>query len=257
MNAVRLIAPVLVCVATASPVFGDVTIKSKGSATGMVGAMAGDMTQHFKQSKLRTDQTSGAGRQLTTIIDANLRQMIVLDHEKKQAEVIDMSSIGESLAKIGVADIETSVTPTGQTRQVAGSTCAVYDVKVAVPMQMANQSMTMVMSGPQCVVKNGPGHADIMAFYRTASEKGFFLDAAQAKAQPAAAKAMAEMQKKMADLGVPFAAETKIGIEGSGMMADLMKKMGNTITTEVTTLSTAPIPDSIFEIPADYKVKKR
>ena len=256
MSVVRLIVPALVCVATASPAFGDVTLKSKGSGSGMAGAMIGDTTQQFKGTKLRVDQTS-AGRQVTTIIDANVRQMISLDHERKQATVIDMAAIGESLAKIGATDIKASVTPTGQTRQIAGSTCAVYNVELSVPMQMANQTMTMVMSGPQCIVKDGPGHADIMAFYRAASEKGFFLDAAQAKAQPAAAKAMAELQKKMADLGVPFATETRISMQMDGPMAEMMKKMGNTISTEVMSVSTAAIPDSQFEIPEGYKVTKR
>jgi hypothetical protein len=46
-------------------------------------------------------------------------------------------------------------------------------------------------------------------------------------------------------------------MEASGPMAELMKKMGNTIVTEVTTVSTAPIADSMFEIPAGYKVNKR
>ena len=30
-----------------------------------------------------------------------------------------------------------------------------------------------------------------------------------------------------------------------------------TYTTEVSSVSTAPIPDSMFEVPADYKVIKR
>ena len=40
-------------------------------------------------------------------------------------------------------------------------------------------------------------------------------------------------------------------------MAEAMKKMGTTITTEVTSVSTAPIPETVFELPAGYKVKKR
>jgi hypothetical protein len=40
-------------------------------------------------------------------------------------------------------------------------------------------------------------------------------------------------------------------------MDEMMRKMGNTFTTEVSSVSTAPIPDSVFEIPADYKVIKR
>ena len=39
--------------------------------------------------------------------------------------------------------------------------------------------------------------------------------------------------------------------------AEMMKKMGNTITTEVTSVSTGAIDAAIFEIPADYKVSKR
>jgi Domain of unknown function (DUF4412) len=258
MKSTRLLIPALVlplCALAAVPAAADVTLKSKGSGKGMMGAMAGDTTQSLKGLKLRVDQTSGAGRQQTTIIDASSRQMIVLDHDKKEAEVIDMNSIADSMAKIGVSDIKASITPTGQTRQIAGSTCNVYDVKVAVPMGAAG--MTMAMTGPQCVVKDGPGHADFKAFYTAAAEKGFFMDPNQARNQPAAAKAMADMHRKMAELGVPFATETNIGMEGSGPMADMMKKMGNTIITEVTSVSTAPIADSMFEIPAGYTVRKR
>ena len=48
-----------------------------------------------------------------------------------------------------------------------------------------------------------------------------------------------------------------MGIEGEGPMAEVMKKMGSTITTEVTSISTEPIPAAAFEMPAGYKVKKR
>lgn len=257
MKSVRLVWVSLFCCAIASPAHADVTLKSKGGGTGMVGAVSGDMTQYVKGLKTRTDQTTGGGKHTTTIIDIVARQMIVLDHDKKEASVVDMTSLSDSLAKIGASDITTSIAPTTQTRQIAGQSCTVYDLKVAVPMQMANSQMKMVMSGPQCLVKNGPGQADFQAFYQAASERGIFLDAAQAKARPAAAKAMTDMYRKMAELGVPFATEMKIGIEATGPMAEMMKKMDNTITTEVIEVSTAPIAATMFDIPAGYKVSKR
>jgi hypothetical protein len=257
MKPTRLFGLALLCCALASPALADVTLKSKGSGSGMVGAAASDMTQYVKGLKIRMDQSSGKGREKTTIIDVMERLMIVVDHEKKEVDVINMTSLADSITKIGAADITTSITPTSQTRQVAGQSCTVYNVKVAVPMQMGNSDMKMVMSGPQCLVKNGPGHADFAAFYRAAAERGFFLDAAQAKTRPAMAKAMADMHKQMAELGVPFATEINIGIEGSGPMADMMKKMNNTTSTEVTSVSTAPIEASVFEIPAGYRVNKR
>jgi len=257
MTPTRLFGMSLLCCAVASPALADVTLKSKGTGTGMVGAMSGDMTQWVKGHKTRIDQTTGAGRQTTTIIDIAAKQMIVLDHENKEAQVIDMTSLGESLAKAGAADISTSITPTTQTRQIGGQSCTVYNLKIAVPMQMGKSQMTMVMSGPQCLVKNGPGQADYLAFYRAASENGGFLDAAQAKIRPAAAKAMTDMYRQMAELGVPFATEMNIGIEADGPMAEMMKKMNNTITTEVTSVSTAPIAATMFDVPAGYKISKR
>jgi len=260
MKSIRLLVPIcaaLVCTALASPASADVTLKSKSSGKGMMGAMAGDMTQSVKGQKMRIDQTTGPGRQTTTIIDGSGRQMIVLDHEKKEASVIDMNVLGESMAKAGLSEITTSITPTSQTRQIAGSTCTVYDLKVAVPVNLANSPMTMAVSGPQCLAKGVAGHADFAAFYRSAAEKGFVLDPAQAKAQPALARAMADMHRKMAELGVPLATEITIGMEATGPMAEMMKKMGSTITTEVTSVSTAAIPDSTFEVPAGYKLNKR
>jgi hypothetical protein len=253
----RLVGIALLCCAIASPALADVTLKSKGTGTGMVGAVAGDMTQYVKGLKSRTDQTSGAGRQTSTIIDIATKQMIVLNHDTKEADVIDMTNLSETLAKAGATEITATITPTPQTRQVAGQTCTVHDLKVAVPMQMGKSQMTMVMSGPQCLVKNGPGQAEFLAFYRAASENGGFLDATQAKTRPAVAKAMTDMYRKMSELGVPFATEMKMSMEAEGPMAEMMKKMATTISTEVTSVSTAPIAATMFEVPAGYKVSKR
>jgi hypothetical protein len=256
MKSTRLLVPglaVALCTAMASPALADVTLKSKGSGKGMVAGATGDVTQYLKGAKMRMDQVTG-GKNTTTILDLTTKRMLVLDHEKKQAQVVDMAAVGESLAKVGASDINVSITPTGQTRTVAGTACAVHDVKVAVPMQGAG--ITMVMSGPQCLAKNAPGMADFVAFYKAAEKGGLFFDAAQAKSQPAAAKAMAELQRKMAELGMPLASETTIGMDGAGPMAEMMKKMSSTITTEVVSISTDPIADSMFEVPAGYTVKK-
>ena len=257
MKSIRLFGLSLLCCAMAIPARADVTLKSKGGGSGVAGAVSGDMTQYIKGLKVRTDQTTGKGRETTTIIDMTAKQMIVINHESKEVDVIDMKNLSETLTKAGVSEVTATLTPTGVTRQIAGQSCTVHDLKVAVPMQMGNMKMMMVMSGPQCLVKNGPGQADFLAFYKAASENGGFLDASQAKARPAVAKAMTDMYKKMAELGVPFATEMKMGFEGEGPMADMMKKMGTTITTEVTSVSTSPIATSMFDVPAGYKVNKR
>jgi Domain of unknown function (DUF4412) len=249
----------LLCLALAAPATADVTTKHKSGGKGMGGVIAGEMTQYVKGLKMRTDQNM-AGQQTTTIMDVAAKQMIVLYHDKKEANVFDMTKLSANMAKMPVTDIKASITPTGQTRQIAGATCTVYDVKVTAPMALrADAGLTLVMSGPHCLAKNGPGQADYKAIYRAVAENGFFLgDPAQASAQPSQAKAMTEMYSKMAELGMPYAAEMNITFEGSGPMAAMMSKMGgNSITNEITSVSTEPIPDSTFEVPAGYKVNKR
>ncbi len=46
-------------------------------------------------------------------------------------------------------------------------------------------------------------------------------------------------------------------MQGEGPMAEMMKKMSNTISTEVTEVSAAPLAASLFEVPEGYKVTKR
>jgi hypothetical protein len=60
------------------------------------------------------------------------------------------------------------------------------------------------------------------------------------------------MRPEMTELGVPFATQMTLRMGG-----DAMTKEVSSSTTEVISVSTAPIPDAIFEIPADYKVIQR
>ena len=74
MTLTQLFCRSLLCCAIASPAFADVTLKSKGSATGAaVGSMTGDKIEYVKGAKMRTDQTTGAGRKLTTIVNSARR----------------------------------------------------------------------------------------------------------------------------------------------------------------------------------------
>jgi hypothetical protein len=45
--------------------------------------------------------------------------------------------------------------------------------------------------------------------------------------------------------------------EGSGPMMDVVEGMGDTKIIQKVTLSTAPIPADLFELPAGYTLQKR
>ena len=258
MKLPRTLLAISTALACAAPATADVTFTRKMDGRIMTGSMAGTSVQYIKGTRMRDDQ-SMAGAEMSSIIDVNAQQMILLNHKRRQAEIYDMSKIAAEFSKIPVSEIEAKVTPTGETRQVADIACAVHAMDVSVPMNMGGQDITFRMTGPVCIAKNGPGQADVAAFYNAVADKGlFFGDARAAKAQAGQARGMTALYNEIASLGVPMAQEMTIKMEGEGPMAAMMAKMGGTtMTTEVVSVSTDPIPDSMFEIPEGYKVVKR
>jgi hypothetical protein len=244
----------------AAPAWADITLTSK-----MTGKMAGGdgtiQVVKIKGGKMRTDTTRGGGGDMTsTIFDVEGGKMVVLDHKKKEAIVMDTAAIVETMGKAGGSiDVKTDLKPTSEKKQVAGYDCTVYDTNVTVAMSPGEgMNMTMAMTGPACLSQNAPGKAEYEQFYAASVAKGFFfMDPRAAKAQPGMAKAMAEAAKKWAEAGVPLSSSVTMKFDGAGFMSGMMNKMmGGAMTTELTKVDAGTIADTEFATPADYKVKK-
>jgi hypothetical protein len=245
---------VALVVAVAAPARADVTITQKNGGSIMGQSADGESTLYIKGGRMRTDQTMGGTMQVS-IVDIPNQQMIVLDPARKTAQVFDMSRLGDQLAKISGGEVTTSITPTTEKRTIAGQVCTVHDSKVTMPMKIADQTLTMSMVGPVCLAKGGPAQADFAAFYKAAAEKGFLFGNA---AQGGAGSAIPKMYAEMARLGVPYATEMNMAVEGTGPMAQMMSQMGGmSMTTEVVSVSAAPLAESLFQVPDGYTVTKQ
>lgn len=241
--------------AMATTADADVTLKQKtGGKMAMGGAASGENTQYIKGMRMRTDEGMTA-TPTSQIIDLPAQQLIVLNAKRREADVYDMTKLAAQISKVAGSDVRARLTPTTQTRQLAGATCAVYNMQVSVPTEMGGEKINLVISGPVCLSKDAPGRNEFAALYKSGA---FFGDPRTASAQPGHAKALATLHREMASLGVPLAQEMNIKFEGSGPMAGMMSKVGgSSLTTEVVSISTEPIADTLFEIPAGYKINKR
>lgn len=242
----------------AAPAWADVTMTQT-----MTGKMSnGTTVTRIKGHKMRVDMTptqGQAGPNTSMIFDVDSGKIIIVDHSKKEAMVSATSEFGASLNKISDADMQASLTPTSATKTVAGVNCTVYDSNVAVKFTAMDGQppLTVKMIGPVCLSKSVPGSADFKEFYNAASSKGFiFTDPTMAKSQPGMAKGMATMMKKWADAGVALSTEMNMSFEGTGMMAEMMKKVGaNKVTTEATKIEASSLTDDLFAVPAGYKMR--
>lgn len=242
----------------ATPASADVTITSSTSGKGMGQTAGGQSVTSIKGNKMRSEITA-RGQVMVSILDLDAGKLIALNPQKQEAEISDMAELAATLQKtVQAKDVTARVTPNGQTREILGRSCDGYDLTITVPVAMGDQEMALTMSGPVWIAKGAPGAADYAHFYRTAAEKGmFFTSPQQAKGMPAQAKGMAEMYKLIGDTGgLPYAMEVEVRFEGSGMMAGMMNKMGGmSMSHTATAVSTDPVSDDRFTVPAGYKTK--
>jgi hypothetical protein len=248
--------------ACAGAAHADVKMVSqmKGKMMGM--NPSGETVTYIKGNKMRTDQTQGRN-QTSTIMDVDSGRMITLNHSRKEAEVWNMTEMSAALQQTGVsveaADVK--VTPTGNTKQVAGYAATEHqmDVSVDAGIPDAPIKMTLNISGPAWLSTEAPGVQDYARFYQAAFEKGFFFgDPRAAQAQPGNARGMMKLYRDMAEKGIPLESTQTVKMSGSGPMAGILGRMGGgEMHTVVTSISTETLDDSLFEVPSGYRVREQ
>ena len=132
MRVSRCVAAALIWTAAAAPAWADVTLRFKGSGQ-VLGTESQEATEYRKGLKQRTD-SSHNGMSVSSIIDLGTGRMIILWHHRKTAEVTERKQISE-LFPTGGPVVPPSITPTTQSRQIAGWTCIVHQVKGSYPMR--------------------------------------------------------------------------------------------------------------------------
>jgi hypothetical protein len=258
----RMILAIGFALALTAQVFADVTIKSTGSGKGM--GFSSDMTTitYLKGMKMRVDNVSGDTTR-SMIFDVENQKMYSFDSKKKEADVFDMSAIGEDMSKVvQINDVKASITPNGKTKQIAGRMANGYDMEISVPATIGGpggMALTMVLTGPAWIVKGSPGAAEYAAFYKAAAERGWiFSDPRAAKGSPGQAKAIAEMSARVASLGLPYESTMDIKMSGDGPMAGMMARMGAiSMTNTVQSVETGTLGADMFAPPAGYKLNQR
>jgi len=254
----RILPLLLLTLFMVVPVSADLTVRQNVAVSGTGPDYSGESVVYIKGLEMRNEEVR-KGKKIVTILDVENREMVTLKPEKKRAEVTDLSQVAEMQREIPETDVQVKLEPTGETREIAGETCNGYQMEVKVnAVAGAGMNIGVVISGPVWLAPGAPGKEEYAKFYRAMVEAGLFLgDPEAAKAQPGQQKGMSELYRAMAEKGVGYASELKVGFEGGGMMAKLMKKMSSTVSSEVQSVSTEPLSDDLFTIPSDFKVKRK
>ena len=245
------IATLALLVCTASPASADLgmTMTMSMNAGGM--AVNATMETRVKALKMRSD-IKMMQQDMSIFFDASAKEVWTVNHATKEISSTDPAALAGNFP-VAFGEAVVGMKPTGQTKEVFGRVCQGYAVEMTVPMNIGQEAITMKMSGTLWIAEKGPGVEEYKAVSKAAAESGFstsFL------AQGPQAKGMIEMQKVIAGAGIPLAQEFQMTLEGTGPAAAAMAQFGNmTMTMTVTALSTDPIADEVFALPAGYTKK--
>lgn len=239
-----------------------------GPAAMMGGTAAPRIVMRIKGMKARVE-TEVMGQTTVMLTDLATRQMIMLNAADKTARVVDAANPTVP-AGAAMPEMDVSFKPTGQKRTIENAACDEY--AIAMTMNMGSmgrgnaqmppeaaqmlQDVKMVMTGSTWIAKAGPGVAEFAAFQKasTDAKMGSAVSAAMGGSSNGLDRVMAASGSAQ---GLPYLTEMMMNIEGTGQIADMMKQMGAMkITNKVTAVSTEPLPDDLFKVPAGYTMVK-
>jgi hypothetical protein len=268
----RWVSTLAIVALCSSSLAADVTVTSnvtvEGAAQGM-GSMSPRMTMKIKGLKARSDVDVN-GQVQTSITDLSTKQIIVLQHAQKTAQIYGPGSM-PAAAPAGGAKVDASSKPTGKTQTIGGAPCDEFVIRIAMdmadfaaspgmPPQAAEmmKGVRMVVTGSIWVAKTGPGVADFVAFQKAAANAN--MAAALGGVAPGMqAGGLDRLLKSVSEMpGIPYLTDLQTNVEGTGPMVDAMKQMGSMkIKTAVTEVSTTALGDDQFQVPPDYKTSKQ
>lgn len=248
MKRVVLTGIVCLCPLLVVPARADVTVKLVTK-----GPMGDSPTVNYIKGTRMRSETSFGDRQMISIVDAATRQMVVLDPQTREAVTYDLTKISDEMRRTAKPeDTKVSLTPTGETKELLGRKCDGYTLTLTMSVNMGGAPARVTIGGPVWLAKDAPGSKDWTNFFKTAGESGLFFGGGPAGGPQAQSQAL--MYKAFAETGgIPYQQEIRVKAEGG-------PKPGQpepTVTMTVTAVSTEPIPDDMFQVPAGYTRRTR
>ena len=245
------LAALVLLVCAVSPASADLglTMTMSMNAGGM--AVNATMEIRLKESKMRSD-VKLMQQDMSIFFDAAAKEVWMVNHATREITSADASTVAGRFP-VAFGEAVVSMKPTGETKEILGRTCQGYAIEMTLPMSVGQEAISMKLSGTLWIAGKGPGVDEYKAVSKAAADSGF---STSFMAQGPQAKGMLEMQRAMADAGIPLAQEFQMTLEGTGQAAAAMAQFGNmTMTTTVTALSTDAIADDVMTLPAGYTRK--
>jgi hypothetical protein len=269
----KLCTTVTILALALAPLRADVTITQtitmEGAMAAQMGGAKPTVVMKIKGNKVRAD-ADVMGNTVSSIMDLETREVIVLNAAAKTAQVTSGATPADKPAA-PAPEVKVEFKAAGTKRTIEGESCDDHTFKYSMDMTQFSQGqmppeaaemmkgITVIADGVTCIAREGKGVAEYSAFQKAAVQKGMLAVAMGMSPVGGAGGGLEKLMAAMASApGLPYITEISLSFEGTSPMVDMMKQMGGIKMTQKTTgVSTDPLPDDLFKVPADFKVEKK
>ena len=251
----RLVVALLLLVGQPASVWADLIITEKTVLKMGDRNVEGVRSTYIKGARMRIEMVQD-GRSAATLYDLPSGAIVEFDTQKRQANVRDLAARTALLQKEYPSErATTTVVATGETKTVAGVSCGESTYAVAVPLTRDGKTI-LTMNGSVCLAQDAAGADAYQSFAQAAYEQQLVMGYASDNViLLAITRAQTELYRALAGKrGIPLHLDMTIGVEGTGMIASVVRKAAaGTRASTVTRIEDAPLDDGRFAIPSDWK----
>lgn len=251
----RVLATLALFTLAPSPAIADLTLSGYSTIGAFGMPMSGQEQIMIRKTSVRRDFID-RGRAYIHLFDLATRQGVIIDPLFRRAEVYDLNAIKANTEVSAPVDrLKLNIERTGRQHPLRDWTCSEYNLTVSMPAVMGNEETVFNLKGQVWLAERARERAAVKDLIKIAKRPDFFLAIPQiARTMPAQARAVSELIRKLAPMGLPCAGQFDISYEGSGPLANLARKLPTRLGLEFQNYSTNPIPPEAFAIPAGYQI---
>jgi len=197
------------------------------------------------------------GRAYSYIFDLKERQVTVLDHAFRSAEIRRINGQQGPQLTGSAKDVKLKLEKTGQTHAIKHWRCEEYKLQSDTPAMLGQDKVNFRLSGAVWLAAKTPEQEEMASLKRAAESPEYLLGLpSSAKVSADQALAIGETLRQLTSKGVLCGMDVEASYDGNGRMVELARKMAARIRIAFEDFTIGNIPAEYFAVPAGYRVSR-